>query len=62
MRPITWVIPCDELECLHEDDPTYNDFVQLSRLTFVGTEHEMRSSIQPLVDAIVQHFMVLPEP
>lgn len=40
-----WVIPVDELMCLHFNDKDACDFVTIERLSFIGTEKELAAEI-----------------
>ena len=40
-----WVVPVDELICLHQSNEHANDGVHLRRLVFVGTEPELQVAI-----------------
>lgn len=43
-----WFVPVDELVCLHEEDDTVCDFVSVSRLSFQGSEGDMRAAVHDL--------------
>jgi len=48
-RKTVWIVPADELTCMAYGDEFACDFVSLTRLSFVGTEKQMRSAVKDLV-------------
>ena len=48
VAPNTWIIPFDELICLHLNDKNAMDFVTLTRLVFTGNEEELNQAIELL--------------
>lgn len=54
-RDSTWIIPVNELECIVHADEYYDDFIEIYRLVFRGTESEMRKAVQDLFVALVQN-------
>lgn len=43
-----WFIPCDELACLFEGADDVCDFVSVSRLSFEGSEADLRAAVHNL--------------
>lgn len=44
-----WLVPCDELACLAQDDEELRDLVSIERLSLVGTEQELRGAVARLI-------------
>jgi len=47
-----WVVPTNELVCLHLKDGESDDFVSLTHLFFVGTEKQLRKAVQGLLSSL----------
>lgn len=51
-RKTIWIVPVDELVCMAHGDEYACEFIRITRLSFVGTEREMRAAVKELLEML----------
>ncbi len=49
-RKTVWIVPVDELVCMAYGDEYACEFIEIMRLSFVGTERQMRAAVKELLE------------
>ena len=51
-RKTVWIVPVDELVCMAYGDEYACEFIEIMRLSFVGTERQMRAAVKELLETL----------